>query len=257
MIQIRSVVAGLLVSIVVVTEVLAQSPLPTPEIGLQLKQEITTGDVLTALTILISLFGAFVGLLIASYKDRQLRRKEYADRIRRAAGAIIAKLERWKELSLRFFEDIQPLLTDTDITLMEKKDIIATRDYLWRNLVALRATSSQRIVDEEIEIAYADLYGYDSRIQALYVNSVRQLKTIDADIFERVLADTQADVLKLKEEQKPIHSARLGNALRATCANLFTELEGELDKVFEEFRQQMVKLIEADDKRIVEKTVNV
>lgn len=221
-----------------------------------LKREVTTGDLLTVITILISLAGAVLGFLIAAYKDRQLRRKEYADKIRRAAGTIIAKLERWKELSLRFFEDVQPLLTDTDIELQKHKDCIATRDYLWRHLVALRATASQRIVDEEIEIAYADLYGYDPRIHRLYVDSVGQLKKIDQAIYSRVLSETQKDVMNLCD-QTNIESAILGNALRETCCNLAKELEAELANVIDRFRDQMVKLIEADDGSIVQRRVTL
>jgi hypothetical protein len=254
MLPTRSVALFLVALIMICTNVSAQSPRPTAA-GVNFTKEITTGDLLTALTILISLIGAFLGLLIASYKDRQLRRKEYADKIRRAAGTIIAKLERWKELSLRFYEDIQPLMMDADIELMKKQDVVGTRDYLWRHLVELRATASQRIVDEEIEIAYADLYGYDSRIHTLYVDSVRRLKKVDADIFGRVLERTQSDVLRLEEQPKPFRSAKLGNALRITCTELSAKLEAQLDELVDEFRNQMVKLIEADDKLIVEKRV--
>jgi uncharacterized membrane protein len=71
----------------------AQTPAPTIDPNLHVKKEITVGDILTILTIVISLIGALLGLLIASYKDRMLKRKEYADKIRHAAGSVIAKLE--------------------------------------------------------------------------------------------------------------------------------------------------------------------
>lgn len=237
--------------------VLAQTATPTPEPGLHLKEEITVGDVLTVLTIVISLIGALLGLLISSYKDRQLKRKEYADRIRQAAGTIIAKLERWRELSLRYFGDIQPTITDTDIRIVKRKDFADARDFLWRNLLALRAQSTLRIVEEEIEIAYSDLYGYDPRIHALYVKAVTQLKDIDEEIHVRVMMETQNDVTNIADQLPNIDSAELGNALRQTCAKLADELGERLDKVTSWFRSEMIKLIEAEDNDIVKKQVAV
>lgn len=242
------------VGVFIEAEGFAQSPTPPSE--LFLKKEITVGDLLTILTILLSVIGAFLGLLLSSVKDQQLKRKEYADRIRRASGTIIAKLERWKELSLRYYEDIQPLLTDADILLIDKKDVIATRDYLWRHMVDLKAKTSQRIMDEEIEVAYADLYGYDPRIHSLYVSAVRNLKKTERQIYMDLLQETQQDVLDMKDNT-PIFSSKLGNALRGTCNDFGQALADDLDKEIELFRNEMIKLIEASDKEIVKKAVNV
>jgi hypothetical protein len=63
------------------------------------------GTLLTAISILVSV----TALLIAWTKDRTLRKKEYADRIRSAAGTVTARLERRKELFLHLFDTIQPL----------------------------------------------------------------------------------------------------------------------------------------------------
>lgn len=235
----------------------AQNTSPSPEAGLHIKKEITVGDILTLLTIAISLIGALLGLMISSYKDRQFRRKEYADKIRRAAGTVIAKLERWKELSLRYFDDVQPMLTDTDVRLIKKGDMIDARDFLWRNLVAARANSTLRIVKEEIEIAYSDLSGYDPKIHAIYVKALGQLKNIDHHIYDRVLKYTQRDVFEIGKKLPEIQSADLGNALRSTCGDLAAELEGELSKVISWFRNEMLKLIEAGDKEIVERRIEV
>jgi hypothetical protein len=237
--------------------VAAQTPSPTVDQTLHVKKEITVGDILTVLTLAISLTGALLSLLISFHKDRLLRRKEYADRIRLAAGSVIAKLERWRELSLRYFGDIQPTIIDTSVRLIAKKDAVAARDFLWRNLVALRAQATLRIVDEEIEVAYSGLYGYDPNIHALYVASVRQLKIIDDDIYQRLLVDAQADVLELGKKLPNLHSATLGNALRKTCEDLAEESDKNLTGVIDDFRKVLIKLIEADDTAIVERQVDV
>jgi hypothetical protein len=234
----------------------AQTPAPTIDPNLHVKKEITVGDILTILTIVISLIGALLGLLIASYKDRMLKRKEYADKIRHAAGSVIAKLERWRELSLRYFGDIQPTLTDADVRLVKRNDVKDARDFLWRNLTALRAQSTLRIVDEEIEIAYSGLYGYDPNIHAVYVAAIKKLKLIDEDVYTRVLMDTQENVVDIGNLAK-IDSADLGNALRETCGNLAGELDERLAEVVDGFRDIMIKLIQANDTEIVERRVDV
>ena len=72
--------------------------------------EISLGHILT--TISVSLAAA--GLIISSVKTRRQLQQENADRIRRSAGLITAKLERWNELSLHFFSRIQPKITEAD-----------------------------------------------------------------------------------------------------------------------------------------------
>lgn len=66
-------------------------------------------DILTSLSILVSI----AALLFAWGQDRQIREREQADRIRAAAAETLAKVERWEELSLWFFQDIQPLYVET------------------------------------------------------------------------------------------------------------------------------------------------
>jgi hypothetical protein len=218
-----------------------------------LNPEVTIGSILTTVSILITI----ISLLFAWHKDRQLKRKEYADRIRRAAGTVTAKLERWRELSLRFFDDIQALITDADIKITKEQDAIATRDFLWRGLVIEQAKSSQRILDEMIEIAYIDLYGYDPDIQALFVGAVQRFKAIDRNIHNCVLELTQQDVLELSKTRQPIRSAQLGNALRRTCGKMAVNYDAQIEKINRSFRLEMMKLIEASDIKIVNKQVKI
>ncbi len=217
------------------------------------KSSFSISEAFTGISIIVSI----LALLYAWHKDRLLKKKEYADRIRHAASSVTAKFERWRELSLRFFDDIQPLITDVDGVLLKQRDVIVARDSLWRGLVTARAESSRRILDEQIEIAYADLYGYDARIRDLFAGGVDFLKEIDERIFREVLKRTQADVLALSGVKATLQSAKLGNALRETCADLATQLAVELNTVLVPFRQEMIKLIEASDSQIVSKAVGI
>lgn len=210
-------------------------------------------NLLTALSITVSMSA----LLYAWHRDRLLKRKEYADRIRHAAGSITAKLERWRELALRFFDDIQPLITDADIKVCKNHDAIDTRDYLWRGLVAARSESSHRILEEKIEIAYVELYGYDARVRALFTSAINHLKQIDDEIFSQTLERTQGDVLGFAASAKTVSSAMLGNLLRTTCANLSADFAERIDQIFVPFRDEMTRLIEASDSDIFNKSVGI
>lgn len=116
------------------------------------------GDLLTSGSILISL----VTFLVSWAKDRRIRQKELADKIRAAAAHTLAKLERWEEPSISIADEAQPIFVETSelIDPDEEDSIILARDYLWKELSRLRAEKLRRVLGEEVEIAYIDLYAY-------------------------------------------------------------------------------------------------
>ena len=80
-------------------------------------ESITPDLIIKIITALIALSG----LIYAWFKDLQLKRKTYADKIRVSAGEIIAKLERRKSIMLSLYQEIQPLITDADILFADTK----------------------------------------------------------------------------------------------------------------------------------------
>lgn len=212
--------------------------------------EITVGNILTVGTILISM----ISILISWGKDRRLRQKEYATPIRQSIGIIAAKLERWKEISISFFENIQPFLTDADVMLSKGETLEAVRDDLWRSLVEARAKYSQQILDENIETAYAELHGYDPRIRKLFVEAINRLRSTDKTMFNLVLELTQKDI-QITEE--PYISAKLGNSLRETCNSLRSISSALMDLIIDPFQREMEVVLNAKDSEIVRKKFNV
>jgi hypothetical protein len=216
---------------------------------------------LTIVAVYLPILFSAIAFTYTFYKDRMLRRKEYADRIRTSAGTIIAKLERWKSLSLRFFEDIGPLLTETDLNLAINRDFNRGRYDLWIGLEKARAISSQRIVDEQIEMAYKDLYGYDPNIENLFVRAVYELKNIDKDTYNRLRAETQNEIFELEAKYgrngNEIPAALLGNGLRMLCGIEEEKCETQMKKIIELFRKELLKLIIAKDKQIFEKEIEI
>jgi hypothetical protein len=221
--------------------------------GILFKPEVSVGDILTVGSILLSL----VALLTTLYRDQQLKRKEYADKIRHSAATIIAKLERWRELELRFYQDVQPIMIDTSLEFLKTKDIYATRDYLWRELVRTRTISLQRFSDEQIEIAYVDLYGYNSNVQELFTKAIDQMKRIEEDMNVEALTLTQNEILELDPVQH-VYSAEIGNNLRDACERVAKKHKELMDAVLKRFRNEMMKIVgEASDSKIVNKKVKI
>jgi hypothetical protein len=216
--------------------------------ALHFNGEIKSGDILTSVSLLI----ATLTLMTAWIKERRLRRREYADKIRAAAARTAVAVARRLELAVAFYSEIQPLLTDTDTTLYETQNITKARDVLWRGLVELRAKSILRILDERIEEAYVGLYGYDTRIQTTYQQAMLLLGELDETAYLRVRRDTQEMVFTVgNNSEQPYTSAILGNPLREVSTNVRVHLESEAGMVVRRFQDQMVKLVNASDVAII------
>jgi hypothetical protein len=220
---------------------------------LTINPEISFGDLLA----IISLGVSAIALLLSWQKDRNLRRKEYADRIRHSAGAVTAKLQRWKDLSLRYYEDIQPLITEADRMLVKQRAVLDIRDLFWQGMVNARTVASQRIMDEQIEIAYTDMYGFDPRIQALFSEVVNRLRIIDKSIYTQALYSTQANIVHFRSAPGPHVSAQLGNELRDSCYNLAEKCKALMNDAIDPFTIEMIKLIQESDQRIVERQIQI
>jgi hypothetical protein len=211
--------------------------------------EIKAGDVLTSLSILISL----VALLIAWAKDRKIRRKEQADRVRTAAAQIVAKLERWKELNMWLFQAIQPSLVKTSEIFTDDFNIVTARDYLWKELNAVRLQTQEKILNEQIEMAYVELYGYDPRVHDLFVSTLESLKQKESLLFNKLLSATQIDVKCFIDKEAEYTTDSLGNALRKTCYDHAQILKAEVKYTINPIHTYLYRLISATDREILRK----
>ena len=81
--------------------------------GLKLKQEISIGEILTSLTILISL----VTLSINWTLERKKNQAEQANQIRVAASEAWDKIDRWREISSSYI-DLDPIFVETSELLL-------------------------------------------------------------------------------------------------------------------------------------------
>jgi hypothetical protein len=141
-----------------------------------LDRTIKASDLLTSVTIIVSV----VALVITWTKDRDVRVREQADRVRAAAAKTLAKLERWQTLQLSLYDQLQPVFVETSEMLGKEFNVIGTRDYLWKQLNAEHTRISAKVLEEGFETAYVDLFAYyppsDKRFLMLSFASERRSK---------------------------------------------------------------------------------
>jgi hypothetical protein len=207
---------------------------------------------------MVSVLIGGLGLATSLHKDRRLRHQEYANQIRKSAGTTIAKLERWNAVSDSLFFQIQADITDADIMFLKSSDAVGTRDQLWRRLLDKLTARSQALLDEGIELAYIDLYGYDPSIRDLFRETVRRLRLVNDEVDDLILQSTQADVLSFRGmNPNAVHSALLGNKLRATTQGLSAYSKEATDAIVAPFQQELARLIDASDSEIFSKSVRL
>ena len=79
---------------------------------------VDVGNILTVATISVSV----IVLLMSLAKDRRIREREIADKVRGAAARTLAKLERWQELT-SYYENVRPGFEETSRMLATDFDV--------------------------------------------------------------------------------------------------------------------------------------
>lgn len=214
----------------------------------EIDPKVSMGDILTIVSILISI----ISLMYSLSKDRELRRKEQADVIRKAAGKTIAKLDRWKEITLSLYQDIQPLLVETTEKLQQNFNVIAVRDYLWKNLNEKRTEILNNILKEDIETAYVDLYGFHPRVRSLFEETLSQLKSDQEDVFKKLLDETQDSILSFSGKEDTYQTAELGNKLRYNADAIREESKRTINERLDPLDDFLNRLVSMSDRDLLE-----
>jgi len=194
---------------------------------------------------------ALLAIAYAWYKDLQLKKKTYSDKIRDSAGQIIAKLERRKSIVMSLYQEIQPLITTTDILIVETRDKFKTRDKFWNDINLTYNSIKAKILNEQIEIAYVNLIGYRSEIMTLYQDTIGLLIEIDNDIKETLLMRTQKIIIETKPQY--IISAQLGNQLRGEVSIQEKKFDKQINKAVLKMHNYLLDIIHKNDSDIYSK----
>ncbi|MDX8347358.1 hypothetical protein SLH49_05090 [Cognatiyoonia sp. IB215446] len=212
------------------------------------------GDALALLTIL----GAAIGFFVSMHKDRQRRLREYATTVREAAALVTAKTERLARSYVHMFDSVQELFVDADAALVSGKEAEAVRDQLWRSLVGQYAELKDNIHKEEVEVSYVGLSGYNADVRELFVKTNNYITRLGEAKFQELLYATQKVVLReAGQSKRKINSAEVGNELRSVSSSIELDLIERLNSCLGEFRVQMLRIQQADDKSIFQRSIQL
>jgi hypothetical protein len=214
---------------------------------MQASAEPALKDYITAVSVLVSV----AGLIYTWTKDRLFRRQEYADRIRTAAATTMAKLERWQEIAIQYFEDLEPATVNAALDVADGTDPLRVGKQLWRDSVSARATWAERVMKEEIELAYVHLYAHDLDVQERFADVIRRLDEIGKRIYRRCLVQTQDRVLAYRSVTDDALRGRLGPELRGILLRSAADLQAESDAILAGFRKEVERIVQMDDRLLL------
>ncbi len=213
-----------------------------------LNHAIGIGDILTIFAISISLFT----LLHAMQKDRALRKKEQADKVRNAAAKTIAKLDRWRELSLSMFQDMEIAFVETSEEMFKNPEPQTIRDNLWKKLNIIRGKTLEKVLAEDIETAYVDLYGYDPYVRVFFENVLSSMKNEEEVMFKTgLLSRLQNEIGSYVDGNKTDKTAMLRNNLMGETNDIETKYRVRLNEVIKPVGDHLLSLISKTDEEIL------
>jgi len=207
--------------------------------------QVKVTDLLTSL----SVFCAAVALIYTWTKDKGLRSKEYADKIRSAASITLSKVDRCQNLFQSITDIVQPAITEVDGLMVESKDAVRCRDLFWKRLHELRTSIMDTFRDEQIEVAYAPLFVYNSSIYGLFADAMKFAKAAEAASFAVLQGKCQAVILNLHPSQAS--TAVVGNALRAICGEHELQSCKDFDIALSDIREFLKSVLTKTDRELL------
>jgi hypothetical protein len=211
--------------------------------GVSFDKSVSIGNILTFLSVMFSV----VALWSSWSHDRDLKLREEATKIRTSVAVTIAKLDRWKQLSLSYFRQAEPLYVKVSAQSGQQFHAIAARDFLYENLQAIRAPVLERLLSENIETAYVDLYAYDHTLRAHIDATLRQLRDQHAIAADNLLLATQTVVLSFPAKRSPDSSDSMGSELRRVAAEIERSYTKQIDEIEAGVLDKLDKLAEQSD----------
>jgi hypothetical protein len=214
----------------------------TIDVGFRLKREIDIGQILTV----ISIVGSLIGFFYAWSNDRSLKDKEYADRVRKSAAIVTAKVERWGELSDRYFEDLQPVIVDVSEQVTKNHERQPANRMLFKGMMDAKAKASQRIVDEQLQLAYMELYGYVPSFQQIFDKTIADIRSAEY-ASQMALRNSLQDLLLDQEILDLPDSPQVGRKFRDKIEEERLKLRSQILHISKPLRRKMLAVIKLKD----------
>jgi hypothetical protein len=220
---------------------------------LEFNPEIKIGDFLTPISLIITVL-TFAWTI---RKDIVTRQGTEADKVRAAAAKALGKLQRWRELALWYYRDIQSVFVATSNLLAKEFDVDSARDHLWTVLPEARVKNSERILNEALETAYVELASYYPGVYDAFRATVATMKKIEEERFADFLQLCQNAVLSLRDRQQDYVPPILGNALRSVTGAVTGVLSDQLNTASAPIEQFLVSVIKQNDHALLERKSSV
>jgi len=201
----------------------------------------------------VSVIIALLGFLYAWRKDRKLRTKEYADKVRAASAMTLAKIDRCESLFLSFIHRIRPLFTEMNELLQQTKNPEACRDRFWKQMIEIRLSIYKQFNDEQIELAYAPLFVHKDEIYDLFKGVIEKAKQVEDDFFWNLMGECQKAILDLPDQMQTV-SPVLSNKLLDISSYYHKQYAQQFSLLLDEIRQFLRGIVTAPDERIVSRS---
>lgn len=239
--------------------------------GYNINYEIDPSIKYTDIVTFLSFVLAASVFLYGKMENNRLKKKEYADNVRRSASTIFAKLERWKELNVNSFMEIQPIITETEAMIEANRDLEKFRDYFLSEISKIHSKCCQKIIDEQIEMAYKDLMGYDKNVEICFSNAINALKQIDNLVMLSLFYQIQHEledknlviqgypcrVQLIDAEGEVYKNTEIGNIFQYIVNMHRLESECLMTGIISNFNVEITKLITGEDKDVVNKKIKI
>jgi hypothetical protein len=215
--------------------------------SLSFDKTIKAGDLLTSVTVVVSV----LTLVNSLSRDRLARETEQASKIRATASAAIVRLDRWQALQMARYADLHTTAIELSELFMAKRDVVATRDALWKKVVEARSRTARQILDEQLGTGYSDLITYFPAARPKYSAAYEELSAVEEQNTAELLADAEKAVLDLRKSQTEFQTADLGNAIRGAASVHEKNLKVRSDKVLEPVRSYLLGVISSDNDQLL------
>jgi len=214
---------------------------------LQFDRTIKAGDILTSLTIALSV----IALVLSLAKDRASRTVDQGIKIRSAAANAIVKLDRWQTVQLSLYQDLQPSFVELSASLAQKYEVIVVRDTFWRQVNAERTRISHQILEEQLGTAYLDILSHFPAARVKYVEAFAKLASVEDEVSNEFMGASERAILNLKGKQTSYQTADLGNALRMQSLKSSSDLRTKSEEVIAPVRNYFLSVIALPDDKLI------
>jgi hypothetical protein len=117
---------------------------------------------------------------------------------------------------------------------------------MYKGLLKAGADASERIVKEQLQVAYMELYGYVPELQTVFDNTITSIKEAEASSHKELSKALQEQLPNL-ELQRLSDTVSIGNLLRKTVDLARLELRTKIRKIAAPLRAKMLALIQQPD----------